>query len=370
MYRVLHIDTERSWRGGQNQTKLLIEGMLAKGWRPYLAAPADSPLVHHMRGKIPILTFKTLNLVTASSEILKYVRSELIDVMDAHSARAHNLALIAKYRGTRIPLVVHRRVDYAPRMHPINMLKYRSKHVNHYVAISAAIARILEGISIAPSKLSVIHSAASYFETQHTSRHDAKLRMQALFPQLDPGQTWIGNASALSAQKDYPNLLRALKRLQDKNIAYCAVIAGSGPEEARLKKLAEDLGLQQLHFLGFLTNVSELLEALDILAVSSQDEGLGTILLDGLQAGCAVAATSVGGIPEIIEHGKTGLLSERHDDDRLAANLIQFIESPSLRALLNDQGRRKVSREFSVQSMVDGNLAVYQRVLKEFSSDR
>ena len=88
------------------------------------------------------------------------------------------------------------------------------------------------------------------------------------------------------------------------------------------------------------------------------------MLLDALAAGCALAATRVGGIPEIIEPGETGLLSEVEDAAGLAANLAALITNPPLRRRLNAAGRARLAREFSIESMVHGNLALYRELLK------
>src|SRR6185437_7301144 len=105
-------------------------------------------------------------------------------------------------------------------------------------------------------------------------------------------------------------------------------------------------------FLGFIEDVPSFLAGLDALAVPSNFEGLGTILLDGTAAGLPIAATRVGGIPEVIVDGETGLLSEVGDADGLAANLARLVADPALGARLNAAEREKVAREFSVGAMV------------------
>jgi glycosyltransferase involved in cell wall biosynthesis len=100
-----------------------------------------------------------------------------------------------------------------------------------------------------------------------------------------------------------------------------------------------------------------------VLAIPSNFEGLGTVILEATHAGCAVAGTRVGGIPEVIKHGETGLLSEVGDAEGHAANLAQLIADPALRERLNAAARALVAREFSVGAMVGGNLAVYKELL-------
>src|SRR5262249_28838538 len=124
------------------------------------------------------------------------------------------------------------------------------------------------------------------------------------------------------------------------------------------------LGLEHdVTFLGFIDRIPAFLSALDVLAVPSRFEGLGTIILEGLAAGCAVAATDVGGIPEMIRPGVTGLLTPVEDAPRLAANLAALTRDPGLARRLVEGGRTLVAQAFSVGAMVGGNLDVYRQVL-------
>ena len=106
-----------------------------------------------------------------------------------------------------------------------------------------------------------------------------------------------------------------------------------------------------------------LLQGLDILAVPSNHEGLGTVIQEGLLAGCAVAATDVGGIPEIVTPDETGLLSPVGNATALARNLERLVCEPALRERLASAGQAKVRDEFSVDRMVEGNLGLYRELL-------
>lgn len=355
--RILHIDSERTWRGGQNQTKLLIEGLLEKGHKVFLASPADSALAHYFQNKIPVTSIG--GSWSAAKSIRELCRAENIDVMDAQSSKAHHWALFSRWMGNPAKLVVHRRVDYAPSW--LQAWKYRTRAVSTYVAISGAIAKILKQSGIASEKIRVVKSAASGLKPKFAHREEAKQAATAQFPQLDPRKKWIVSASALSAQKDIPMLLRAIRRLETKRDDLQVVIAGSGPEEKKIKALASDL--RSVCFLGFVDEVQTLLEAAEVFAMSSQDEGLGTVILDAISCGTAVCATRVGGIPEIVEHGKTGLLCASGDDDHLSRNLMRMLDEPSFRSLTVQTAQQHIAQHFSLRSMIEGNIAVYREVL-------
>jgi glycosyltransferase involved in cell wall biosynthesis len=181
---------------------------------------------------------------------------------------------------------------------------------------------------------------------------------------VEPNLIFIGNASALTAQKGYDTLLDAAALLRQSGAPFHLFIAGDGELRQSLLKQCAHLNLEdKTTFLGFIDDVPRFLAGLDILSVPSKFEGLGTILLDGLAAGLAIAASRVGGIPEVIIHGETGLLSTAGDAAGHAANLLQLIRQPQLRQRLNTAGRQHIAAEFSLAAMVGGNLDVYRELL-------
>ncbi len=171
----------------------------------------------------------------------------------------------------------------------------------------------------------------------------------------------IGNASALTSQKGHETLLRAVAELRKKTKQFSVLIAGDGNLKESLQAMTSDLGISdQVQFVGFIKNVPEFLSALDILAVPSNNEGLGTIILDGILAGCAVVGSNVGGIPEIIIDKKTGLLQEVGDFQKLSQNLWDLIHNPEQTEYLKRAAMEWVKNEFGLAAMVDGNYQIYR----------
>jgi len=365
--KVLHIDSELTWRGGQNQTRLLIEGLLDEGITVHLVTPRGSALSHLMSGKLPIYEVifrRGLSYQAAGKEVAKYCRDHGIDLIDAQSSKAHSLALAAKKYFKDIKIVVHRRVDYIPKLNPFTWLKYKNKSINQYVAISEAIGVILRRYGIKPDKISVVHSAASPLDFNFQNKSEAKKKLAAELS-LDSSQVWLGNVSALTDQKDYPTLIKSLALVkQQYGDHFHCLIAGSGKLERHIRKLIKNSNLsEQVTMLGFREDVPDILQSLDILAIPSKFEGLGTIILDALQAECCVIATKAGGIPEMIFHGKTGLLSPVGNENEFSKNLMKAINSKSTRNLLATTGKALIEKSFTVENMVSGNIAIYKKTL-------
>lgn len=364
--RVLHIDTEMTWRGGENQLRLLLEGLAQTDAECHVAVRPGSAAATRLKGlgRMLELPMRGGGDLRAGWKLARYCRAEKIQLIDAHTSNGHALGLLAKLFAPELRLVVHRRVDFAPKGDFLNRRKYLSPKVDRYVAISGAIRDVLVAYGVPDARISVVRSATKPDAFRGFSHDEEKAKLARTFS-LDPGLVFLGNASALTAQKGYETLIAAAKLLKDQGTPFHCFIAGDGELAGKLEKLRADLGLEHdVTFLGFIDEVPRFLTALDILAIPSNFEGLGTVILDAIHAGLAVAGSRVGGIPEIIKHGETGLLSEVGDAAGHAANLATLILDREKRAALNAAARAHVQREFSVGAMVGGNLDVYKELLR------
>lgn len=359
--KVLHVASEKTWRGGENQIKLLMEGMQAKGYTPFLAADPDSEILRRLGSKFPSIAAPMARIawIVAVLKLDRFCRRNGITTIDAHSSKAHDIGLGLVALDHNRKLVVHRRVDY-PVGKPGAPFKYRSAMVSKYVAISGAIAKVLESAGIAPERIVTVRSAVETTPHENINCDEARKAMRNLLG-LKPDTMLFGNTSALSEQKGYGYLMEACGLLRDQGLDFHCVIAGDGPLRDRLE--AQRIALQLEHhvsFLGFINEVPEFLAALDVFVMPSIDEGLGTAALDACHAGCAIIVSEVGGLPEIISHEQSGLLVPPRNPVALAAAMARMARDSGLRERLSFAGKTHVRKEFSVGAMVDGNLSVYQ----------
>ena len=368
MIRILHLNTEKGWRGGENQMRILIEGMkLLTEFESHVAALEGEECLRVFTPICPVFPIKSpysFNLFQAK-RIATYCRDHQILILDAHTAKTHTLACYIKMFMPELKLVVHRRVDNHPGKSALTRRKYYSKKVDVFVAISDAIKNILINIKVNPKKITVVKSAVPdipyrlLIKTQEKEKWAQKLNIKSNVP-------WFGNASALAHQKAYDILLKAVAIVKAKKIKFHCLIAGIGPQEKELKTLCRNLLLdEQVTFIGFTNEVPSFLSSLDILTVPSNNEGLGTIILEGIHAGCAVIASEIGGIPEMIKHQQTGILIPCGSVNDLANGIIELIASADLRSKYIQNAQLMAKEEFSVESMVNGNLQVYKELLKK-----
>jgi glycosyltransferase involved in cell wall biosynthesis len=131
------------------------------------------------------------------------------------------------------------------------------------------------------------------------------------------------------------------------------LLLGDGPLMADLKALADGLGLQGcVHFLGYHPHSGPYLQAMNVFTLSSRSEGMPQSALEAYMSGIPVVATRVGGVPELVEHGKTGILVEPGDERGLAEGICRLLANPALARQMADAGRANVEAAFDIKRMI------------------
>lgn len=174
----------------------------------------------------------------------------------------------------------------------------------------------------------------------------------------------VGTISRLVPLKGLVHLIRAIRLLRPACPNVRLEIAGSGPEEGRLKEEVQHLGLGNcVSFLGWQSNPAPLLARWDVFALPSLEEAFGIALVEAMADGLPVVSTNVGGIPEIVEHGRTGLLGPPGDSVLLAEHLKKLLTDPGERRRMGQAGYARARERFSRESMVFAVEEVYERLL-------
>jgi sugar transferase (PEP-CTERM/EpsH1 system associated) len=175
-------------------------------------------------------------------------------------------------------------------------------------------------------------------------------------------QYCIGCVGNLTPVKDYPTVLKAAGRLDKVYKDWRMLVIGEGAERRHLEEFvhAHPEWRDRVTFLGLSHRVPELLAAMDVYVLSSLIEGISNSLLEAMASGLPAVATSVGGNPEVVVNGESGLLFPAGDFNQLAEHLLLLRQQPELRARLSQQGRRRVREEFSIDSMVRSYQEMYE----------
>jgi glycosyltransferase involved in cell wall biosynthesis len=357
----LHIDTARSWRGGQNQVLLTVLGLSGVGHRTMLVAHPSGELRRRAAEGLellPLAPSHELDLKAAwkLGRVLKRVRPDVVHAHDPHGVAMASLAL-SMLTPPVPPLVASRRVDFHLKRSSFSRWKHRQVHL--FIAASEAIRQILLHDGVAEDDVVTVHEGIDVDRIQHLPTVNLHA---ALF--LPHGAPIVGNVAALVSHKGQRHLIDAASLVVREMPDTRFVILGEGPLRSDLERQVRHHHLEKHVLLpGFRDDVLSCIKAFDLFVLSSETEGLGTSLLDAMAAGKACVGTAAGGIPEAVQDGVTGLVVSTHDPESLARAIVRLLKDDRLRAQMGAAGLARVTECFSVKRMVEGTIAAYSRVV-------
>lgn len=174
----------------------------------------------------------------------------------------------------------------------------------------------------------------------------------------------IVHVGTFTPKKGHRYLLDAMRRLVDSNSETSLLLVGQGPIEHAVRDRVQDLRLSEhVVFAGLRHDAPRLMKAADVLALSSLHEGLPLVVLEAMAVGTPVVATKVGGVPEAIEDGRTGVLVDPASPRDLADGLTRVLDDPELGERLRKEADRRVRESFDISTMVRAIEGVYAQTL-------
>jgi glycosyltransferase involved in cell wall biosynthesis len=357
LLRILHIDPETKWGGGEAQVLGLLTYLAARGHRNDLLAHPGGQLAARCRTvdvRLWPLVMRNDVDVRGVPAVRRLIREMSYDIVHFHTKRAHALALWLPRGRHRPRYVVTRRMDNPESSTWYTRLLY-CRRVDGIVAISRAIRNLLTSAGVPQEKIRCI-----------TSGIDPEKFAPAVESQIGANDIFtVGCLGALEERKGHQYLLEAAALLKAQGLKVRYAIAGQGRRQAQLEAEVARLGIDQdVRFLGFVTNTVEFLAGVDLFAMPSLQEGLGVAALEAMAAGRPVIASQVGGLAESVLDGITGLLVPPRDSAALAGGIAKLASSPALAQAMGKQGRERVSREFSLANMAGQNESYYYELVR------
>jgi len=332
---VLHINLARGWRGGEQQTWLLMKELASAGHRQGLCAHPDSPLAGAVKALNDVTILPPGRCLRWPWGVGKW------SLVHAHEGRGVYLAWWLKKTG-RLPYVITRRMQHPPKPRPLTKAAYRD--ADALVGISSAACHALESFT-SSCNVQLIPSVCSGEGASPSATVEIRQRYEK---GADP--ILIGHAGALvDSEKRQSVLIEACEYLRRNGLNVICLLFGEGPDRPMLERMAE--GCDWIHLPGHVENIQDHLASLDVFAFPSRHEGLGSVLLEAFAVGCPVVASDVGGIPDIIHNEETGLLVPPDDAVRLAEALSSLIENQEKRDRISKNAISSIKSNFSPQKM-------------------
>ena len=359
----LHIDTARSWRGGQNQVLVTVLCLRALGHRAALVAHAGGELRRRAEEGLELIplaprTEMDLKAAWRLSRVIKQLRPDVVHAHDPHGVAMAALALSMITRPPKPRLIAARRVDFHLGRNALSRWKYRQ--VDCFICASDAIRQMILRDGVAKARAVTVHEGIDLARVE--AAPPAGIHEELWLPRHAP---LVGNVAALVPHKGQRHLVDAAAEIVRQEPDARFIIAGEGELRETLERQIKHHDLEKHVLLaGFRPDVLSLHKAFDVFVMSSVTEGLGTSLLDAMACGKPVVATSVGGMPEVVVHGETGLLVPPRDHLAMAEAILRLLKDRPLREQMGAAGLARVRAHFTSEVMVRNTVRVYERILR------
>lgn len=360
--RIVHVDTGRELRGGQRQLLMLARGLREAGHEQVMVTPEGSALearaeeegfeVFHLPRRDP---GNLHGIVMLRQKLL----SEFWPIVHAHDGRGQTIAWLAS-AGLPVRRVAHRRVTFQPARRTRQRFIYG--HTCHAViAISEFIKRLLTECGVPEWRIEVIPDGVEVPAELPSQEVRARLRAAWGFGERN---FVAGHVGAWTSEKGQDLLLDALELARPQVPDLRLVFAGEGPAttDSPLRQKLLSAG-NAARIAGHVENLAEFFPGLDLFVMPSRAEGLGSSALLAMAYGLPVLATRTGGLPEVVEHGRTGWLAEPESVQALAEGLVNAAAERSRLRELGEAARAR-ARLFSGDIMCQRTEALYRRLLR------
>lgn len=297
----------------------------------------------------PVHQLKPAGRIGQIRQMMELFRRGRFDVVHTHNTYPHLYASVAA-RLAGVPVVINTRHGQRAGHGWKSRVPFRwaSHLVDRIVAVSDDAAQLcVRADGVSARKVTRIWNG---IDLSHFAYHEPTSAPIAI------------SVARLSAEKDFPTLLRAMEKAIRDVPELKLILVGDGPERARLEELARELSITHcIEFLGERTDVPSLLTQAGFFVSSSLTEGISLTLLEAMAVGLPVVATAVGGNSEIVVEGETGHLVPAANPDALAQAIVNMCHHAEGRLAQGCAGRKRVAEHFDVRRMV----ADYQRLYRE-----
>jgi glycosyltransferase involved in cell wall biosynthesis len=370
--RVLQLVTRLNI-GGPARHALLIARLLGSEFPMTLAAGYPTPTEGEMSDpavavrRVPLVRpVRPADDVRALWAVRRLLVEERPALVATHMAKAGAVGRLTALSVRPRPRLVHTFHGHvfegyfspAARRAFLETERWLARTTDALVAVSSEVRDELLGLGIGrPEQYRVLPLGIDLEPFLAIDRPDGRLRAHL---GIGPGTPLVGMVGRLVPIKDGDTMLAAIARLEHAHLA----VVGDGEERDRLERKAASLGISaRVHFVGWWDDVAGAMSDLDVVALSSRNEGTPSSLIEALAARRPVVATRVGGVASVVDDEETGSLVPAGDPDTLADRIDRLLRDPAHRRALGDRGRERVRQRFGIDRWISELRALYSELL-------
>lgn len=318
---------------------------------------------------IDVTVVKSANIFSDIKKVSKIIRQGNFDIVHSHGAKANIFSLLATHR-TGIPTVttVHSdyRLDYMhslPKRLTIGMVNTIAlRFIKNHIAVSNNFREMLINRKFDPLGIYVLYNGMDF--SQPKVEYSRKKLLDKYGLKIDDDNVIVGIAARLYPVKSIDTIIRAADIVKKRNPKVKFLIGGDGEDRKMLESLTAELGLTDtVFFLGWQDDPNEIMSSIDISVLTSISESFSYSILEGARFKKATISTRVGGIPDLIEHGKNGYLFEPGDVERFAELILELAADEKKRTQMGELLYKKAIAEFSVENMGKTQIEIYRSIL-------
>ncbi|MDA0991874.1 MAG: glycosyltransferase [Verrucomicrobia bacterium] len=341
----------------------LFLGLVEHGFDVHSICAPDAPERHELvRGGVRVTELAVKHRLDfhAVRVLRRIIRAERPDLVYAPRNSTLSVSILASIGIKQHAVVAYRgTIGHIDRIDPAAWLTYLNPRVDQILCVSEAVRQYLIGVRLPPARLTTVykgHDVSWYADPVPLDRADYNIPSNA---------TLVGFIGSIRPVKGVDILVEALAKLPPTTDVHLALIG-----EERLKQIreqAESLGLRdRVHFLGYRSDAAHLASAFDIFVMPSLErEGLPRAVIEAMAQAVAVIVTQVGGLPELVEDGVSGLVIPPRDPDALAAALQRLAADSSYRETLGAAARQRIQSHFNITATIDNTIAAFRNAIAD-----
>ncbi|HEX7415230.1 MAG TPA: glycosyltransferase family 4 protein [Bacteroidia bacterium] len=346
--KIIEVNTEKTWRGGERQTLYNIQGFLQQGHEVELLCRKNFPL-HQKAKELDIPIHAVSNGLRAILYLIKHAR--YADVIHAQTSSGQMYGVVSSLFH-KTPVVYTRRVDFVPQGF-FTKLKYT--HTDKLVAISSAVKNILENFGL--RNISVIPDIA-VAKTLNEERAKKLIHFKGW-----DNKKIVATVAALVPHKDPLTMVQAIYYLSQMRDDFMFLHFGEGVLQQEVEKEIARLNVSRwYHLIGHIDEVEDFFSVFDAFVMSSKEEGLGSSVLDAFLYKVPVVTTNAGGLKEVVEGN--GLVCDVKDAKALALSINEILNDADLRKDITGAAYENVLTNYSLQTITKQYEEVFKEVIK------